>query len=113
MGEVINEKIAWLEENQDASAEYMGAQKKEMEDIVQPIIAKLYQGAGGPPPEGGRKRRMTSSRMSCSCDKNCEAFPPSDLRVIFITGHHVRGWGPGPWDSYRLVSDLNKTVIYK
>merc|ERR1712119_118082 len=42
--EVINEKIAWLKE-----------QKKEMEDIVQPIIAKLYQGQGGAPPgeEGG------------------------------------------------------------
>merc|ERR1712228_191576 len=51
--EVINEKIAWMEENQDADAEEMKAQKKEMEDIVQPIIAKLYQGAGGPPPEGG------------------------------------------------------------
>jgi len=51
--EVINEKIAWLEENQDASAEDLKAQKKEMEDIVQPIIAKLYQGAGGPPPEDG------------------------------------------------------------
>merc|ERR1711983_469369 len=34
--EVINEKIAWLEENQDASAEDLKAQKKEMEDIVQP-----------------------------------------------------------------------------
>merc|ERR1712091_716628 len=53
--EVINEKIAWLEENQDASAEDLKAQKKEMEDIVQPIIAKLYQGAGGPPPEGGEE----------------------------------------------------------
>merc|ERR1712130_453400 len=51
--EVINEKIAWLEENQDASAEDLKAQKKEMEDIVQPIIAKLYQGQGGPPPEDG------------------------------------------------------------
>merc|ERR1712226_633473 len=50
--EVINEKIAWLEENQDADAEEMKAQKKEMEDIVQPIIAKLYQGAGGAPPGG-------------------------------------------------------------
>jgi len=53
--EVINEKIAWLEENQDASADDLKAQKKEMEDIVQPIIAKLYQGAGGPPPEGGEE----------------------------------------------------------
>merc|ERR1712142_605847 len=50
--EVINEKIKWLEENTDASAEDFKAQKKEMEDIVQPIIAKLYQGQGGPPPTG-------------------------------------------------------------
>jgi len=50
--EVINEKIAWLEENQDASSEDLKAQKKEMEDTVQPIIAKLYQGQGGPPPGG-------------------------------------------------------------
>jgi len=50
--EVINEKIAWLEENQEADSEEFKAQKKEMEDIVQPIIAKLYQGAGGAPPGG-------------------------------------------------------------
>merc|ERR1712212_449173 len=51
--EVINEKRAGGEENQEAAAEDLKAQKKEMEDIVQPIIAKLYQGAGGPPPEEG------------------------------------------------------------
>lgn len=45
--EIVNEKIAWLEENQEADAEALKAQKKEMEDIVQPIITKLYQGAGG------------------------------------------------------------------
>merc|ERR1712236_51635 len=49
--EVINEKISWLEENQDASADETKVQKKEMEDVVQPIIAKLYQGAGGAPAE--------------------------------------------------------------
>jgi len=48
--EIVNEKISWLEENQEAEAEELKAQKKEMEDIVQPIIAKLYQGAGGAPP---------------------------------------------------------------
>jgi len=51
--EIINEKIAWLEENQEAEAEDLKAQKKEMEDIIQPIIAKLYQGAGGPGGPGG------------------------------------------------------------
>ena len=50
--EIINEKIQWLEDNAEASAEDLKAQKKEMEDIVQPIIAKLYQGQGGAPPGG-------------------------------------------------------------
>ncbi|XP_023346701.1 heat shock 70 kDa protein cognate 3 [Eurytemora carolleeae] len=50
--EILTEKIAWLEENQEADAEELKAQKKEMEDIIQPIIAKLYQGAGGAPPGG-------------------------------------------------------------
>merc|ERR1712122_255373 len=49
--EAVNEKISWLEENQEAEGEEFRAQKKELEDVVQPIIAKLYQG-GAPPPEG-------------------------------------------------------------
>merc|ERR1712088_1185059 len=51
--EIVNEKIKWLEENQEADVDEFKAQKKEMEDIVQPIIAKLYQGSGGAPPPGG------------------------------------------------------------
>lgn len=53
MEEAIDEKIKWLEENQDVDAENYRKEKKELEDIVQPIIAKLYQGAGGPPPPAG------------------------------------------------------------
>merc|ERR1712203_904028 len=51
--EAVNEKITWLEENQEADGEDFKAQKKELEDAVQPIIAKLYQqgGEGGSPPE--------------------------------------------------------------
>jgi len=49
--EAVNEKISWLEENQEADGEDFKTQKKELEEIVQPIIAKLYQ--GGPPPPGG------------------------------------------------------------
>jgi len=48
--EAVNEKISWLEENQEADGEDFKAQKKELEEIVQPIIAKLYQQGGGPPP---------------------------------------------------------------
>lgn len=50
--EAIDEKIKWLEDNPEADAEEYKTQKKELEEIVQPIIAKLYQGAGGPPPSG-------------------------------------------------------------
>lgn len=52
MEEAIDEKIKWLEDNQDTDAEDYKRQKKELEDVVQPIIAKLYQGQGGgsPPP---------------------------------------------------------------
>merc|ERR1712142_794954 len=50
--EAVNEKISWLEENQEAEGEDFKTQKKELEEIVQPIIAKLYQG-GAPPPGAG------------------------------------------------------------
>lgn len=53
MEEAIEEKIKWLEENQDVDSELYKKEKKELEDIVQPIIAKLYQGAGAPPPPAG------------------------------------------------------------
>jgi len=48
--EAVNEKISWLEENQEADGEDFKKQKKELEDAVQPIIAKLYQQGGAPPP---------------------------------------------------------------
>merc|ERR1712150_169042 len=66
--EVINEKIKWLEDNPEAEAEDFKAQKKEMEDIVQPIIAKLYQGQGGAPPgEEGEEEEMDKDELG-SCD---------------------------------------------
>ncbi|CAG0918834.1 unnamed protein product [Notodromas monacha] len=51
--EILDEKIKWLEENPSADSEEYKTQKKEMEDIIQPIIAKLYQGQGGAPPTPG------------------------------------------------------------
>merc|ERR1711923_595314 len=46
------EDIERMINDAEKSAEDLKAQKKEMEDIVQPIIAKLYQGQGGAPPGG-------------------------------------------------------------
>ncbi|KAG5835182.1 hypothetical protein ANANG_G00269420 [Anguilla anguilla] len=47
---VVNEKIEWLESHQDAELEDFQAQKKELEEVVNPVIGKLYGGVGGPPP---------------------------------------------------------------
>ncbi|XP_046996286.1 endoplasmic reticulum chaperone BiP-like [Schistocerca americana] len=49
--EAVDEAVKWLEDNQDAETEEFKQQKKKLEDVVQPIISKLYQGAGAPPPD--------------------------------------------------------------
>ncbi|CAL8327199.1 unnamed protein product [Boreogadus saida] len=48
----VEEKIEWMESHQDSDLEEFQAKKKELEEIVQPIISKLYGSAGAPPPEG-------------------------------------------------------------
>jgi len=45
--EAVDESIKWLESNSDVDSSEFKKQKKELEDIVQPIIAKLYQQGGG------------------------------------------------------------------
>lgn len=49
----VDEHIKWLEKNQDADVEDFKEHKKQLEEVVQPIVSKLYQGAGGPPPTDG------------------------------------------------------------
>lgn len=44
----VDEAIKWLESNPDADPSELKTKKKELEDTVQPIITKLYAGAGGP-----------------------------------------------------------------
>eukprot|EP00794_Sanderia_malayensis_P016021 gene16021-17640_t len=43
----IDKAIAWLDSHHEASIEEYKEQKKELEDVVTPIVSKLYQGAGG------------------------------------------------------------------
>jgi len=46
--DALEEKIKWLETNADADTEDFKQQKKELEEIVHPIITKFYQNSGGP-----------------------------------------------------------------
>jgi molecular chaperone DnaK (HSP70) len=45
--DVVEEKLAWLRENDEASADEFAAAKKAIEDVAQPVIAALYQKQGG------------------------------------------------------------------
>jgi len=47
INDAVEKGIEWLDENQEADAEDYKEQKKEVEEIVTPIVGNLYGGAGG------------------------------------------------------------------
>jgi len=47
--QAINEKIRWLDESHEASKDEYESQQKTLEEVANPIMMKLYQGAGGAP----------------------------------------------------------------
>ncbi|XP_002735722.1 endoplasmic reticulum chaperone BiP-like [Saccoglossus kowalevskii] len=54
ISKACEEQIEWLEENQDADTEDFKEHRSVLEEIIKPIVSKLYEGAGGaPPPEEG------------------------------------------------------------
>jgi len=46
---IVDEKLEWLKDHEEATAEEFDAVKKDIEEVANPIIAKLYGNA--PPPE--------------------------------------------------------------
>merc|ERR1711954_537254 len=53
IGDKCDEAIKWLDANQLAEVEEFNDKQKEVEGVCNPIITKLYQGAGGMPDMGG------------------------------------------------------------
>ncbi|CAF0764518.1 unnamed protein product, partial [Brachionus calyciflorus] len=49
----VEEKIKWLESNSDAEVDDYKEQKKQLEEIVNPIMTKFYQQSGGAGGQGG------------------------------------------------------------
>jgi len=47
--EAVKEGLEWLEDNQEAEKEEFEAKQKEIEAVVNPIMQKVYQSAGGAP----------------------------------------------------------------
>ena len=50
--EIVDEKLEWLKDHEEATAEEFNQAKKEIEEVANPIIATLYQGTNPPPGEG-------------------------------------------------------------
>jgi heat shock protein 1/8 len=48
----VEETLKWLEDNHEAEAEEFEHKKKELEEVGQPIMMKIYQAEGGAPPPG-------------------------------------------------------------
>ena len=44
---IVDEKLEWLESNNEASKEEFDAQREEIENVANPIITKLYQNSSG------------------------------------------------------------------
>ena len=49
----VEETITWLDGNQTAEVDEFEDKQKELEGICNPIISKMYQGAGGAAPDMG------------------------------------------------------------
>merc|ERR1712164_189401 len=49
----VQDALDWLDKNQLAEKDEFEARQKELEGVVNPIMMKVYQAAGGGMPEGG------------------------------------------------------------
>lgn len=49
----VTETISWMEKNASADTEALKKKKKELEEVVTPIMSNLYKGQGGPGGPGG------------------------------------------------------------
>jgi len=60
--EAVDAGIKWLEDNANADVDELKEKKKSIEEIVSPIVSKLYQGgAGGPGSSGDEQEERPSS----------------------------------------------------
>jgi L1 cell adhesion molecule like protein len=50
---IIDEALDWLEENPEAETEEYGAKQKEVEQVANPIMRKVYGSGGAPGGAGG------------------------------------------------------------
>jgi len=52
ISKAVSEAIEWLDEHKEATKEELDEKKKELEQVCNPIVSKVYQAAGGKDGEG-------------------------------------------------------------
>ena len=124
ISKAVEEKISWLDKNQEAEVDDFKKQKKELEDVVQPIVSKLYQGQGGgqeggsPPPEEEKPDQEEHDKdelwdLSCSIVLNARQFALLETMVHFFILEY-RGSTLSSWRTLRggyLVNRLCRGTI--
>merc|ERR1712224_492486 len=69
MGDAVEESIKWLDANQEKEKEEYEATQKELEGVCNPIMQKMYAGAGG---AGGMPGGMPGG-IQVVCQVVCQA----------------------------------------
>ncbi|KAM8934222.1 endoplasmic reticulum chaperone BiP [Pelodytes ibericus] len=109
----VETSIEWLESHQDADIEDFKAKKKELEDTVQPIVAKLYGGSGPPPTEGEETEKdelpQQAAPMTADLDGGEDSSP--EKRVDTPKGKYRSAPRPGnPDEAPSTKGDIKKLM---
>merc|ERR1712242_482266 len=65
----VSEVISWMDDNANAEKEEFEAKQKELEELANPIMQKVYAAAGGAP--GGAPGGMPVCLCVCVCLSVC------------------------------------------
>lgn len=68
----VTAALTWLEDHPSEDKQTYDDKRKEVEDIANPILTKIYAASGGAPPAGG------SDGPSASSSSSSEGMPPPD-----------------------------------
>merc|ERR1712122_133550 len=89
--EAVNEKISWLEENQEAEGEEFKAQKKELGMWFSPLSLNCTNREADPHPQVAKAAKKTLTRTSCNQNKLAfvSSFLVSSLHAFHVVSDYI------------------------
>ncbi|KAF6777324.1 hypothetical protein AHF37_03052 [Paragonimus kellicotti] len=82
----VEEAISWIDSHPQAETEEIQERKKKLEQIVQPIMSKLYQQTGGAPPPTGEAVTNKNGKpyISVKVGKEDRVFAPEEISAMVL-----------------------------